>query len=187
MRDIALLGKARSGKDSVAEVLTEEFGYRRLAFADELKEAALRTDPIISWIPNFYTDGSGEPIRLNELIADDGWERVKDEYPEVRRFLQHLGHAMRQVDPEVWIWPVIEHIERCYEADRRIVITDCRYRNEADTLRRNGFLLVRVVRPGAGGDQHVSETELDDYPVDFTLKNTGSLEDLREAARMLGA
>ena len=39
MKQILLLsGYARSGKDSAANLLEEEHGYRRFAFADALKE-----------------------------------------------------------------------------------------------------------------------------------------------------
>lgn len=180
MKDIALIGKARSGKDSVAQVLCEEFGYRRLAFADELKKAALRIDPIVDV-------GPGGCSGLAYTVRNVGWERVKDELPIARTFLQNLGHAMRQIDEEIWIQPVIGAWIDNHLAGTPTVVTDCRYQNEADILRRNGFLLVRVVRPGTGGDGHVSETELDGFPADVLLDNSGSLEHLVHQVRCLAA
>ncbi|NED29195.1 hypothetical protein G3I37_30615, partial [Streptomyces anulatus] len=43
----ALIGKARSGKDSVGAHLVRRYAYTRLAFADPLKEMALAVDPLI--------------------------------------------------------------------------------------------------------------------------------------------
>ena len=189
MKDIALLGKARSGKDTTAAILRDEFGYQRLAFADRLKEAALEIDPVI----NAYDTGATHMERYTEQgvarlaaeVAELGWNHVKDEYPEARAFLQNLGHAMRQVDEDIWIAPVMDAAFELQMDSVPVVVTDVRYSNEAKTLKSYGFALVRIVRPGTGGDEHVSETELDGFPTDYTISNDACLEDLAHAVREL--
>lgn len=163
---IGLVGVARSGKDSVGQILCTERGFTRRAFADALKAAALATDPLIR-------TRSGAAVLLSEHVAHVGWERAK-ERTEVRRFLQNLGVAMRQVDPEIWVRPVFTN------RPRLTVITDVRFPNEAEAVTRAGGELWRIVRPGTHPALgHISDTALTDYPTTRTILNDGTLDDLR--------
>ena len=61
---------------------------------------------------------------------------------------------------------------------QRIVVSDCRFPNEWEAMRKCGAHIVRIVRPGYVGDpkfaQHISETALDDldkYQADTILLN----------------
>lgn len=171
MHDIALTGLARSGKDSVAARLTEAHGYVRVAFADPLKEAALKADP---WI---YFGVTG-PLRLSQLVNGVGWELAKDCFPEVRRFLQEYGQTIRELDPQFWVRAAFGKIRQARATGHRIVVTDVRYMNEADALMAAGFRVVRVQRPGQVPGQHISEREMADYPVDDTIVNDDTLSTL---------
>ncbi|MDH6123852.1 MULTISPECIES: hypothetical protein [unclassified Kitasatospora] len=182
---IAFIGRARSGKDSAAARLVDQCGYARVAFADPLKEAALKLDPIVyTYVSHDGHEATEE--RLSEVVGYSGWERAKAEVPEVRRVLQHMGQGVRDLDPEFWIRQAVARIE---SAPGPVVVTDCRYRNEAAALKRLGFRIIRVQRPPHGGEltgpQHVSETELDDYQADATLFNFGSLQDLWDRVDLL--
>ncbi|WBP87032.1 deoxynucleotide monophosphate kinase family protein [Kitasatospora cathayae] len=149
-------------------------GYTRVAFADPLKSLALSVNPLIR-------DG----WRLAGIVRAYGWEQAK-ELSEVRRLLQQLGQSVRDLDPEFWIRQAVARIEA---APGPVVVTDCRYRNEAVALRRLNFTVIRVQRPPHGaeltGPQHVSETELDGYEADATLFNLGSLQDLWDRVDLL--
>jgi hypothetical protein len=171
-KNIALIGKARSGKDSIAQHLTRYWSFTRVAFADPLKEMALRIDPVV---PNKMD----EPDRLSRIVGDYGWERAKDLYPEVRRFLQSLGQSVRELDDRFWINQAAPKLATAAGWNLPVVVTDVRYVNEAIALRDAGFTLVRVVRPGsASTDMHVSENELDKFPVENLIVNDGTLFDL---------
>jgi hypothetical protein len=181
MADIALIGRARSGKDTVAARLVAQ-GYTRVAFADPLKAALLDMNP---YVPTGY----GVTVRLQALIADVGWDRAKEDYREVRRLLQHTGQAMRAQDPDVWARPAIKTINVTWSP---VVVSDVRYPNEAEALRTRGFRIVRIVRPDAdplpgGASTHDSETALDDYPADALIYNGGSLAELHLRADALTA
>jgi dephospho-CoA kinase len=76
---IGLSGYARSGKDTVAELLVLNYGFKRMAFADGIREALSALNPILH-------DG----MRLNEVVKEYGWELAKSK-DEVRRLLQVLG------------------------------------------------------------------------------------------------
>lgn len=178
-RSIALIGKARSGKDSTCAALVGGYAFTRLALADPLKEMALRMDPLIP-------TGHGVHVRLSKLIEDVGWEYAKTHYPEVRRFLQHTGQTIRENDPYYWVRILMDKVDSAEKWNMPVVVTDVRYRNEAEALRLRGFLMVRVQRPDlVSTDTHDSENELNDYPTDETLINDGSLVDLRSNAYTL--
>lgn len=183
MYNVGFIGKARSGKDSAAGYLVSTRAYTRLAFADPLKALALDVDP---YIPTGY----GVTVRLSRLVADVGWEYAKDTYPEVRRFLQAQGQAVRTNDEDYWLDIMRRKLSAAEAWNLPVVVTDVRYPNEAEMLRARGFRLVRIVRPNpitgtvmepaSTAARHASETALDSYDADVTVTNAGMLSDLFE-------
>lgn len=181
--NVAFLGKAGSGKDTAAAFLTRELAYVPVAFADPLRAVALALDPMVGADAGHF---GYLPTRLSQVVDRYGWDGAKRTIPEVRRTLQRLGQAVRDVDPAFWLSLALERLDTAETWSLPVVVTDCRYRNEAEALRARGFTLVRIVRPSAGpGSTHVSETELDTFPVDITLSNTGTVVDLWEQVREL--
>ncbi|MFF7990325.1 hypothetical protein ACFZDG_11105 [Kitasatospora xanthocidica] len=179
---IALLGRARSGKDTVAARLVERYAYTRVAFADPLRAVGLAADPIVSAEAAHF---GYVPVRLSEAVERHGWEKAKTILPEVRRTLQNFGQAVRDVDPDFWLNLMLERLDVAASWNLPVVVTDTRYVNEATALQARGFTLVRIVRPGAGTREHVSETELDSFPADVTVANVGSVADLHTQADRL--
>lgn len=178
VKNIALTGKARAGKDTVADVLVKEYGYRRIAFADPLKAMALEIDPYTEEA-DWYDGG-----KLSELVDFYGWERTKDQWPDVRRFLQQLGSSIRKRDEMFWINAALTSLDQAYRDKVPVVVTDCRYENEAEALRNLYFSIVRIVRPGIdSSDTHESETEMDGYEVDSEIINAGTITGLRNRVR----
>jgi len=150
---IAFVGKAGSGKTTLARALVKNFGFARLCFAKPLKEVFQH---IVFWRP------------LNKSVD--------------RRFLQILGDGARSlVAKDVWIrwfeFALREHEEAGVE---NLVVDDCRYLNEVQFLRDNGFVIVRLFGRGYGfkGElgEHPSETELDDWTADYQVDSSGSVE-----------
>jgi|SRR5690606_2823235 len=171
-KSIGIIGRAQSGKDSVGARLRLRYGYQRVAFADSLKSAALRVDPLI---PTSY----GVHCRLSTLVGAVGWDYAKVTYPEVRRVLQHVGQTVRDIDPGFWIRAAFGAIDAAENLGLPVVVTDVRYENEARALRDRGFALIRVTRPGTDTpDAHQSETALDNWPTALTISNSGTLADL---------
>lgn len=193
---IAIMGRARSGKDTVAARLVSRFQYTRVAFADPLKGMALSVDPVISAAPGTGSYGF-IPWRLSDVIRQHGWDSAKEDFPEVRRTLQRIGQSVREFDSDYWVNIALEKIDVADTWNLPVVVTDVRYPNEAEALRNRGFTLVRVLRPGYTAEtvtpeemtnrNHESETALDDYPVDRVLINGGSLFNLDTEADSLTA
>jgi hypothetical protein len=176
---IGVTGRKRAGKDSVAARLVERHGFVRYAFADSVRRVALAIDPIVDvdhWMDEEY--------RLSVIVAERGWERTKDEIPEVRRLLQTIGtDAIRALDPDFWVRATMRQV---YAEARPVVITDVRFPNEAEAVKRAGGVLVRVVRPGqTDDDQHASETAMDGQPVAYLISNEGTPDDLNRATDLV--
>jgi hypothetical protein len=174
---IGLLGYAQSGKDAVAKTLVEEHGFIRIAFADKIRELLYEMD-----LPVPMKNGDKVvEIGLQNLVDELGWDDAK-QHPLVRAMLQNLGVGARTIFHENF-W-VVEAFKLFDTQDKDYVVTDVRFKNEADTIQRLGGEMWRVVRPGVGPvNNHVSENELDNSVVNTTITNSGTLEDLKNLVR----
>lgn len=164
---IGLTGYAQAGKDTVAEVLVNNFGYTRVAFADPIRDFCYEQNSIIGSV-------AGEPIFLKTVVDRDGWDEAKKS-DSVRRTLQNTGIAARNIfGADFWVHQAMKKITTL-----KVVITDVRFKNEADLIKANGGQIWRVRRLGVSAvNSHVSETQMDDYAVDQIFLNNGTKEDL---------
>lgn len=187
MRIMGLTGYARSGKDTVGQILVEQ-GWHRVAFGDKVRELALAADPLIPEPGGIHGLTTSE--RLSVLVARSGWDAAKAE-PEVRRFLQAIGTGVRGVlGEETWIDAALQEVADVAAhvglggavPPAGIVVTDVRHQNEAHAVRARGGVIVRVHRPGVRpANAHVTEVGVDHITADQALVNNGTVEDLRAA------
>ena len=62
-----------------------------------------------------------------------------------------------------------------------VIVTDCRFQNEADAVRAAGGKVLRITRPGCGGsDSHASEAEAATIEVDYEVTNDDTIDVLRK-------
>ena len=177
---IGLCGYAGVGKDTAAEVLLEELGFQRIAFADPIKGALLALDPLVPG------EKDGEYHRLSEFSQDRDWSEIK-EYPEVRRLMQVMGTEVGRnlFDPEIWVRLAERKLESTLSVGD-VVVTDVRFPNEARLIRGYGGLLVRIERPGFGPvNEHVSDRASERWAYERRLENDSDEESLREKMREL--
>lgn len=167
---IGLSGYARSGKDTVADILVAEHGFKRVAFADKLKAVAYDLNP-------FIAGGGGGMRRLQAEVNDFGWDKAK-ERPEVRRILQALGASVRDhVHDATWVNAALG--SGPYPG-QPVVVSDVRYLNEVDAVRFRHGSIIRINRPGVeAANDHPSERLMEDQSLwDGYINNDGSIEDL---------
>lgn len=169
---------SRVGKDTAADALVRDLGYRKFAFASALKELALEVNPVVLPTPGIQNVQSGHN-RLAWVVRLDGWERCKDRYAEVRTFLENLGCGARTVFGEdFWAEIVMKRVQYVDKA----VVSDVRFRNEFDAIRSQGGKLIKIRRPGH--QPRPFEAELDEIPDDewdLVIDNVGSVVDLEVA------
>ena len=164
MNVIALSGKMHSGKSYIADRLVREHGYRRMGFAEPLKD----------------------DIRHMAFKA----ENVRDKPGWMRTLMQAYGQARRAEDPDYWVKRLIMRLDAAYVTDRGtlfsyvptlIVIDDLRFPNEAQALKEWAqghegarLIVARVHREGYDrtnlvGAMEASETAMDNYTFDLIL------------------
>ena len=163
---IGICGRARSGKDTVADDL-KRWGFCKIAFADKLKSVCGDLFDLKGY--QLYGD-------LKETI-DSRWEKSP------RMILQHVGDIMRDVHENIWIDQVTRFIYDKRKECTDFVVTDIRYYNELKAIRdlAGPECLVRIwniQRPDApeihGSNSHISETEMLTIPIgefDEVIKN----------------
>ena len=173
---IGLSGKLGTGKDYLMDTVVrpylKEKGLvtRTMSFADHLKVSVAAENSLD--ITQMYGD---KPLKIRRLLQKRGTEEGRDKY-----------------GPDIWInsleaW--IKLVEMRKEANV-ILISDCRFKNEADWLTKNG-LLIRLNAPDRNLERltlevsdnkdmlkaiagHVSETDLDDYIFQRSIDNSKS-------------
>jgi hypothetical protein len=153
MFGISISGPAGAGKDYVARHLIEVEGFTKLSFAEPLK----RVCAIITGVPTPDVDAIKD--------GRDG----PDKAGRMRAVLQNVGVRARELWSEsVWVDNLLGRV-KALGPNARIVVTDCRFRNEFDALRAAGFRMVRVDAPTefyrlhGEAALHPSERDLDGY------------------------
>jgi len=171
---IGLSGYAQVGKDTVAQILVEDYGYTRIGFADTIKKAAYLLDPIIT------LDG----VRLAHAVDRYGWDGAK-QVPEVRRILQVLGSEIGRdlIDPQIWVELTMHSVHQ----DDKIVISDVRFRNEAEEIKWKHGEIWRIsrIQKGAPVNVHRSETDMDSWDFDEYVSNNGSIDNLKQEVALI--
>lgn len=185
--NIGVVGRKRAGKDTIADHLVQNYGYVRVGLADPVKELALVLDPIV------HAEGeTARVVHLSEIIAERGWERAKDEIPEVRRVLQAFGTDVvrKRFGDSAWIDLALAKVRELNAQGVAAVLPDVRFPNEGTAVRLAAAgQLIRVMRPGLSTeDNHDSERYTDTIPVDVELSNDGAVQDLlKRVDDVLGA
>lgn len=158
---IGLTGYAQSGKDTVAKILVEDFGYTRVAFADKIRE--------------FYYEIAPDYVKF--IVDEVGWEKAK-QFSVVRESLQDIGLGARKIfGDQFWIAQALRDVH--FEGN--FVITDMRFPNEAEVVRKyDNAQIWRVKRDGVEAvNRHPSETAMEGERMDQIVKNNGTIEDLK--------
>ncbi len=178
---VALAGVAGCGKDTVAAML----GAPVVRFADPFKRFC---GEVFGW----SDEQLNGPSHLRE-VPDPAWDGLTP-----RAALQRLGTEWgRACHPDVWARAGVRKAQQLLQRQRAlnlgavgarpatptVVITDCRFVNEAKAVRAAGGEVWLIVRPGTGGGTHPSEREV--QSAEFrelatrVIVNDGTLEQLR--------
>ena len=174
MKLIALTGLPRCGKDTVAAWLIAHHSWTKLAFAGPLKAAAAillnRTED----------ECNGVNFDREAVMPEWGFS--------MRWFLQVFGtECLRnQVAQDFWIKRMYIELGS-WTPMAKIVITDCRFENEAALVRERGGHVIEIRRPGLVGSGHISDAGVRLTEDDYVILNDGTVDDLYEQTRRLAA
>jgi len=137
---IGVVGFIGSGKGTVADILVQKHGFKKLSFADTVKDA---TAAIFGW-PRHLLEGDTQESREFRETKDEWWsERFGSDFSP-RLALQLMGtEAGRDVfHKDLWVFS----LERKLGMYPNVVIADVRFPNEIDFIRSKGGFVVRVSR-----------------------------------------
>ena len=162
---IGLSGYARSGKDTVAELLCLNYQFKRISFALPIRDAIYTLNP--------YLD---EKIRVSDEVEDYGWDVAKSN-PEMRRLLQVFGTEVGRnlFGENFWIDQAFKRADE-YE---RVVFSDVRFPNEAHAIEQKGGEVWRINRHNHSAvNGHASEHAMDNYLFKHVIYNDRTLDEL---------
>lgn len=133
---IGLVGRAYSGKTTVAEYLVKNHGYVALAFADALKQMLIRAG--LCTHNECYVE---KTERSRELMQKIGTEIFR-----------------KQIHEDFWVQQTAKRVREITADGRSVVIHDIRFPNEARLVASylNAGLLVKLERTTADGSPYVS-------------------------------
>jgi hypothetical protein len=183
MYKVAITGKANTGKNTLANYIAGRmsikppfYGVEFIAFADPIKEMIRLMFP---QLPRKYLYGASK--YRSEIIP--GAVNKEGNPLTIRQLLIDLGTGVgRTYKENVWM-DVFDHKLTKLEKKNPtiVVVTDVRFRNEFDHLKKSGFFMIRLYRDEVIKINHSTETNQDsirDDEFDHVVFNNGTEADL---------
>ena len=205
MTVIGISGKARTGKGEFAEVGRTTFGIKEISFGSSVKIECMDLLKSINapyTIENFY--GTNEQKEEWIDLVDENLRIIRRDHPDFLRILftkgqmsgclcgkhspTHVKFTYRSLmqwwgteyrraqDYNYWVKKTLDF---CV-GNEVYIVSDLRFKNEAQGIRDAGGYLIRVERPGRpqiSNADHPSEIDLDDWEDwDQVMLNAGTVD-----------
>lgn len=162
MKILGLAGRAGVGKDFLASLLRHH---------------------LVNLDTETYTESFANPIKMFTeatlgISPAELEQRKRLVKPEMilggmtaRRFMQVTGTEFgRQMNSMIWVNSLMARLEKDYPPDARIIITDVRFSNEADFIKRFGGKVCRIFGE-VDGSQYDHDSEALPFQADFDFTN----------------
>ena len=190
---IGICGLIGSGKGTVSDILVEEHGFKKISFADSLKDAVAA---VFSWDRELL-EGDTDVSRMWRETKDTWWaDRLGIPDLTPRLILQLWGTEVCRTGFHNDIW--IASLERKLRSNTNYVIPDTRFPNEVNLIKKISGEIWCVkrgpdpkwfVQYQLGGSPpnhiHSSEWEWARSKFNKTLANDGTLDDLKALVKSL--
>lgn len=208
---LAFSGYAKSGKDEIAKTICENYdGWHIRKFSTKLKEitSMLTGIPVGDLekqeVKEMTLQGWGMTVR--EILQKLGTEAIRDnlhqdawvnsviaEYQAsfgMKASCKRCGSSWDLNEDNKYNFTFCPECHSLTDGNYKFgtnwIITDCRFPNEADAIKREGGYVIRIKRPFVKPvNYHQSEIALDDYNFDYVLNNDGELKNLHIKIRYM--
>lgn len=181
MRAILVTGVIGSGKDTAVKYLLENYVVEGAKFAAPIKDIGMY---LFGWNTN-HSEGNMKEVKdefwgispreFFQLFGTDIMQKFMSK--RVKQFKKNTGRK---------IWAKI--LAKKYEKGQLpIVVSDCRFPHELDTLRQFGYdvEVIKITRNKTPWYKklfwHESEKAIDKIKAGYTVSNTGTIEELYSA------
>lgn len=189
---VGISGLIGSGKDTVADFLVNSYGYRKESWADALKNAVAA---VFGW-DKMMLEGRTKESRSWREQPDIWWSERLSREVTPRNVLQLWGTEVCRggYHDDIWIASLENKIRK---SNDDIVISDCRFPNELESVKKLGGITLRVKRgPDPEWIQlhntdielfkitypkvHASEYSSVNLQYDYVIENNGTILDLQD-------
>lgn len=141
MVKIALCGFSGAGKDTIADILVKNHGFKKVNFASALKDVL---SAIFGW-DRTMLEGVTVEDRIKRETVDEWWSKhlgIPNLTPRMMMIGIGTGLFRDKFHPDIWVKSVERKL--CFEDN--IVITDCRFKNEINMVKSYGCKLIFIER-----------------------------------------
>ena len=139
---IGICGLIGAGKDTAADYLVNWHEFRRDSFASTLKDAVAS---VFNWDRELLEGRTKSAREWRE--QPDHWWADRLEIPQLtpRWVLQYWGTDVFRdhFHRDIWIASLENKLRK---TEDNVVISDCRFANEVESIRRAGGRVIRIVR-----------------------------------------
>lgn len=139
---VGITGLISSGKDTTADFLCKHYNFEKMSFAGTLKDSVAA---VFGWERSLL-EGSTPESRLWREEVDEWWaERLDIPQLSPRWVLQYWGTDMCRTyfHNDIWV-AALENKLRMSTGN--VVISDCRFVNEIQAIKKFNGIMVRVSR-----------------------------------------
>ena len=175
---IGISGKKGSGKSTISEMFITE-GFYLDSFATTVKDIA-------SLLFN-YDRTKLEGFTVEDRIWRESEDRILSDFlgrqfkPRDALTLIGTEFGRNTIHQNIWIKTVFDRYKS--SENKNLVITDLRFPNEFDSIKKHKGYTIRICRACLEQNQHISETALDSKEAnsefDYIVINDGTIEDLK--------
>ena len=185
---IGMCGLIGTGKDTVADILVNNYNFKKVSFADKLKDGVAT---VFSWDRQMLEGTTDESRKWREQ-KDEFWSRETNEHITPRLVLQMFGTDCMRNGFYNGIWVSIVKQQILENPNQNFVIPDVRFENEAVMIKEVGGEVWRICRGEdpvwftnyvknniVPEDVHESEWRWAKLDFNFIVKNNDTIVDLK--------
>lgn len=180
---IGVCGRKRSGKDTFGNYVSRAYeNFETYAFADPLKRVCM---VLFDFSHEQMYDGKAKETN------DSRWGCTPRHVMQIvgteicRNVLPTFIPQMNNIEGTFWIRHFLTWYRKKQNSDNvvNVVVTDVRFLDEAQAIRNQGGIIVKIEsdREGVNLDTHASEVELSNIVADYVLTNNGTKDQFYES------
>ena len=139
---IGMCGLIGTGKDTVADILVNNYNFIKVSYADKLKDGVAT---VISWDREML-EGTTDESRTWREQKDEFWSRETNEHITPRLVLQMFGTDCMRNGFYNGIWVSIVKQQIINNPNKNFVIPDVRFPNEAKMIKEVNGEVWRICR-----------------------------------------